>query len=408
MMSGNVGFRPAAWAVFGLLGMAFLGSADAAPLGIEDFSFEGPLGCSGAAIEQVGENHFRVTPGHAPEQPGWANMVQFTIVRNAKGNALRLDVVDEAATVYFFNDYFYSWSYDGKTWHPVHWEVGRKEKVKKDTLLFPTFTEDTVYVGHQAPMSYEDLAAMVTEWAQHADVTVHIIGQSLGGRNLYRIEIAAKEGAPREKRWVHYIANQHPGEHNAQWRIVGMVRWLLSDAGAGCRRRSICHFVPMMSPDAPSHGWYRVNAQGVDMNRSYRSEGANKDEQAHEAYIAQEDLEALMASSEPVTDLWSMHTWGGIVEPILHPGPEFNAERLWTAFRDVLERNDTHGLIKPLAAKESGPEDDPTYWTHGPHRQFGITAVLCEGAGEIFTQEENIESGAVIMQSLADFYAGTK
>ena len=380
----------------------------AAPLSIVDFSFEGPLGCSGARIEQAGENHFRVTPGHAPEHVGWANMVQFTILRNAKGNSHHLDVVYEPATSYLFNDYFYSWSYDGKAWHPVHWKVGREKKVKADTLHFPTFTEDRVHVGHQVPLSYEDLVAMAQEWAQHPDVTVHVLGQSLGGRNIYRIDIAAQDGIVRGDRWVHYIANQHPGEHNAQWRMVGMIRWLLSDAGADCRKRSICHFVPMTSPDAPSQGWYRVNAQGVDMNRSYFPDGADKEKQAHEAYIVQRDLEGLMASEAPVTDLWSMHTWGGIVEPILYAGPEMDSERPWTLLRDILKQNDTEGLVKTLAAKESGPQDDRTWWTHGPHQQFGFTTVLCEGAGAIYTKEQNLASGSVIMRSLAEYYSGTR
>ena len=394
--------------IFG--GIAVLGqmSVAAAPLRVEDFSFEDPLGCSGAQIEMVGENHFRVTPGHAPEHVGWANMIQFTILRNAAGNALRLEVVYPSATAYRFNDYFYSWSHDGKTWNPVQWEMGPKQKVKTNILLFPTFKEDRVYVGHQVPMSYEDLKAMVQEWEGHPDVTVHVLGQSLGERDIYRLEISAEGDIAPEDRWVHYVSNQHPGEHNAQWRIVGMIQWLLSDAGADCRQRSICHFVPMMSPDAPSKGWYRVNAQGVDMNRSYFPKGAKEGRQAHEPYIVQNDIEGLMRSESPVTDLWSMHTWGGIVEPILYAGREMKGERPWTLFRDILEKNDTNDLIKTLAAKKSNPKDNRTWWTHGPHQQFRITTVLCEGAGAIYTKEENIESGAVIMQSLAEYYAGTR
>jgi Zinc carboxypeptidase len=393
-----------------ILGALFLtGRVEAAPLSVDDFSFDGPLGCAGATIEHVGENHFQIVPGHAPTHPGWANMVQFTILRNAKGNALRIDVVDEAATSYMFNDYFYSWSYDGENWNPVHWAVGRKEKVKQDTLVFPAFTEDTVYVGHQVPISYEKLVTMMTAWEKHPHVTSHVIGQSLGKRNIYRLTVTDPDSPhPENVRWVHYFANQHPGEHNAQWRMAGMMDWLLSDAGADCRQRSICHFVFVTSPDAPSQGWYRVNAQGVDMNRSYYVDGADPDSQAHEACLVQSDLEKIMASDAPVTDLWSMHTWGGVVEPILHPGPEMTEERPWTLLRDIMDRNDPNDLVLPLAAKESTDNDNATQWTHGPHKQFGISAVLCEGAGNIYTKEENVASGVVLMKSLADYYGGTK
>jgi len=47
--------------------------------------------------------------------------------------------------------------------------------------------------------------------------------------------------------------------------------------------------------------------------------------QCHEAAIVQKDVEQMMASETPVTTLWSMHTWTGIIEPILIPGPEMAA-----------------------------------------------------------------------------------
>jgi len=162
-----------------------------------------------------------------------------------------------------------------------------------------------------------------------------------------------------------------------------------------------------MSPDAPSHGWYRVNAQGVDGNRSYFVGGADKDKQEHEAYIVQRDLEQLMASAAPVTDLWSMHTWGGIVEPILLPGPEMGtALPPWTELRDIIERNDPDHLVKPLATRDK--PGDSNHWNNGPHIQFGISTVLCEGAGEIITKEANTASGEVLMKSLAQYYTGVR
>jgi len=392
------------------LGMMLVraGEAESADLSAEDFCFAGPLGSEGAAIERAGVNHFKVTLGHAPGHPDWANMLQFRILQHAQGNAPRLEVFFFGGSRYRFNDYFNSWSYDGATWNPIHWESKQKDSAKGDTLQFPEFARDSVIVGHQVPLSYEMLTELVDEWRQHPCVTVHILGQSTGGRDIYRLTITDPCSAPpRSERWVHYVANQHPGEHNAQWRIVGMIQWLLRDAAANCRTRSIAHFVPMMSPDAPSRGWYRVCQGGVDMNRSYRVEGADRTWQPVEAYVVQKDIEALMASDTPITDLWSMHTWQGPVEPIVEPGPEMGTQvRSWEQLREIIEANDPKDLIKPLTAgRDSG---DTSYWTHGPHEQFGITTVLCEGAGSIYTQHENIESGAILMKSLTDYYQGLR
>lgn len=379
-----------------------------APLSPADFTFEGPLGSQGAMIAQKGENHFEVTLSHAPEKPDWSNKVQFTILQNAKGNDLQLDVSFPPGGSYHFNEYFYSYSYDGEQWYPVQWEKGREVSTTHDTLHFPEFEEDRVYVGHQVPFSYEDFLRYKAEWEQHPDVTAVNLGESLGGRDLWRLEVTAGESdVPRSKRWVHHVANQHPGECNSHWRIVGLVEWLLSDAGRDCRERMIFHVVPFTSPDAPSNGWYRVNAEGIDMNRSYFADGADPDKQAHEAYLVQKDLEAIMASEAPVTTVWSMHTWGGPVEPLIRPGPEIGtAVGTVEDFERILDANDPEGLIIPLKARTK--DVNPTYWTGGPHTQFGITGFLCEGAGALYHKKQNVESGRIIAKSLAAFYAGTR
>jgi hypothetical protein len=160
----------------------------------------------------------------------------------------------------------------------------------------------------------------------------------------------------------------------------------------------------MMSPDAPANGWYRVNQQGVDMNRSYSPKGANQATQAHEAWLWQRDLEGLMASDAPVTTIWAIHTWSGIVEPQIIPGPELQGPLgEWTALREAMAKADRLGLVEPLALARVGQYENTT-WTDGPHAQFGITAVLCEGGAVLQTRQLNEASGVAIIQALGSFY----
>ena len=396
---------------FGSVALLACAGAFGAPLTVDDFTFEGPLGSQGTTIEQIGENHFEVSLGHAPKHEDWNNKLQFTILRNARGNPLTLDVVFKTgrSAAYAFNEYSYSYSYDGEHWQPIHWENGKAESWQRDTLRFPPFEEDKVYVGHQVPMSYENVVEMVEKWRDNPCVTVHVVGKSLEGREIYRLELTAPDSPhPRARRWVHYFANQHPGEHNSQWRMVGMIDWLLGESGKDCLERSICHFILMTSPDAPSKGWYRVNGQGFDMNRTYKPAGADEATQAHEAYLAQRDLETLMASDTPPTTAWSMHTWGGGVDPRIVPGPELGTQLgTWEDFAATLDRNDPNGLVEIMQLMPC-EEDKGSQWTQGTHLQFGITSVLCEGAGAILTKEDNLASGAVLMQSIAEHYSGTK
>lgn len=374
-------------------------------LSLADFSLDGEYGSQGAVLEHIGVNHFRMTLGTAPNRPTWTNKPQFIIRRHAKGNRLRMDIVAPVAGggQYPMNEYRYSWSHDNEHWQPIGWETDSSER---SYFLFPEFTEDAVYFGHQVPLSYEKLERMIGEWRTHPYVTVHPLGVSLGGRTVYRLEITAPAGPyARSERWGHYMINTHPGEHNAQWRMIGMVDWLLHDPQAGSfLERTVCHFVIMMCPDGPSNGWYRVNAQGVDMNRSYSLPAADHRSQAHEAYMCQRDLERLTASDTPVTSIWNMHTWGGAVEQILYPGPEFSGPLgEWTALRDCIGKHDPEHLVKTMVpAKE--PLGMAEGWNGGPQRQFGVTGVLCEGGGSLLTKAENAAAGKAIIRGIADYY----
>ncbi len=383
-------------------------TARAGELTAADFKFDGPLGCQGARAEKLGPDHFKIILGHAPEHPDWCNMLYFEIVRNAKGRKLRVDVEFPGGDAYRFNHNSATWSYDAENWRAIAWCNPDEPSKLGDSLLFPEFTEDRIHFGAQVPMSYENVVALMGKWAQHPHATVHVLGKSLGGRNLYRLMVTDPTSPhPAAARWVHWIGNQHPGEHNSQWRMAGMVDWLLSADGADCRRRSICHFVFMTSPDGPSHGWYRVNGQGVDMNRSYFSAGADPEKQAHEACVVQQDLEALMASEAPPVTVWSMHTWSGPVEPIMLCGPEINsAVGPWKQLRKILLDNAPEDVIEPLKVHDKPGKG--VCWNNGPHIQFGVTNVLCEGSGTWTSKQRSLDAGAALMKSLAQFYRGTR
>jgi hypothetical protein len=227
---------------------------------------------------------------------------------------------------------------------------------------------------------------------------------------------------------VHYFANQHPGEFNSMWRMVGMIDWLLGPAGADARRRFTCHFILMMSPDGIAAGWHRTNRQGIDMNRSYAREGADP-RQGHEPYLWQKDLESILASRCPATSIWSMHTWPGAADPSMNPGPETdNLVGPASQFAEILTRLDPNrALVKPLKfgqkmrprskpwAPPASQPVDPNKpfrsggaWGSGPGAQFGVTNLLCEGGADLYTKKQNLDSGVVLIRALAEYYRGTK
>ena len=399
-----------------VLFVCLLPTLKAGELTVEDFRFDGPLGSKGATIEKLGPEHFHVTLSQAPGHPEWSNMLQFTILRNAKGKRLRIGCTvrgmkksSSGTNETSGMRCFVSWSYDGKNWTPLRRSTIKENGKKITTLIFPKFTQDRVFVGGEVPMSYEDHVGLLRHWEKHPHATLHEIGESLGGRTMYRLTVTDPEShVPEARRWVHHAVNQHCYEYNAMWRIAGMIDWLLSEEGADCRRRHICHFVVTMNVDGPTAGYARVNAQGIDLNRSYHPDGANPKTQAHESYVVQKDMEALAEAGPPFTTTWSMHTWAGDqIEMLLRPGAEMGGlfgppEAFWK----VVKKNDPRDSFKSQTVLDSKP--NPSHWCSGTHLQFGASAFCCEGAGDIMTKEENLYTGEVLMKSLDQYYRGTR
>ena len=71
-----------------------------------------------------------------------------------------------------------------------------------------------------------------------------------------------------------------------------------------------------------------------------------------------------------------------------------------------MQENDPQRLIKPLAVRAKPGSGG--HWNNGPHIQFGITSVLCEGSGDWTSKQRSLDAGAALMKSLADYDHGTR
>ncbi len=377
-------------------------------LTVQNFRFDGEYGSEGAEIERLGKNHFRIQVSKVPKNQSWTNMVQFIIDKNAKGNSLRIDIGGHTNETGLRK--FVSWSHDQENWSPVLRETREHEGVKTTSLIFPEFKEDIVYVGGEVPLSYEHCVRLLKKYEKHPHATLISIGKSLRGRDLYRLTITDPESpVPVEKRWAHHFVNLHCYEYNAQWRMIGMIDWLLSEEAVDSRQRHVWHFVVQMNVDGASAGFGRVNSQGIDLNRSYSHKGSNSQTQAYEAFLVQRDLEDLVASDTSITTACEMHTWDGPkVDPMMRPGKDMAARgKDWTGIREALKKYDSRNQFSSMIKL---PEDQlsPTHWCSGTFMQFGVTAVCFEGGGDIYHLSETLHTGKVIVQAYTDFYSGTR
>jgi hypothetical protein len=217
------------------------------------FHFDRELGSEGATATRISEHawhiHLAASPYH-DGPPRWVNRCQFHLETGGGLHApIEVTVERPEDTRYWFNEYALSLSDDGgETWSPLRWESGERGRTQ-DRFILPPSDADVLIIGNQVPMSGQRVATLNAAWARHPDVTRTVIGQSREGRPIERLTIAASGGRPLKERCVHYVANHHPGEGNACWRIVGWVRWLLSEEARRVRQNAVFHILLMASPD---------------------------------------------------------------------------------------------------------------------------------------------------------------
>lgn len=369
-----------------------------------DFSFSPPYGSSGTAVRAIGEDHFRVDIGITPAHPEWRNILQFTILQNARGRRLRLDVDFDydRDKMHPFNGCFLSFSYDEIAWRPLFWTYGdsRDGWNNPHNLIFPEFRQDRVFVGNQVPFVLETLERLLPRWTASPHARVSELGRSVQGRAIYKITIADFANLSARPR-AHYFKNEHGGEGCARWRMAGIVDWLLSEQAADFRRSNVCHLVILSNPDGPANGWHRVNADGIDQNRTFLVGGPDKKAQPIEQYVCQRDLETVAADSAcPLETFWSFHTWRGPGEVMVRPGRTVED---WTVVRDALLDLDEFGLFEPM--HDFRPKFQmESMWNEGVHDRLGITTFLSEGGTTHFTKDQCTTAGRTLIQSLDMYY----
>lgn len=101
-------------------------------------------------------------------------------------------------------------------------------------------------------------------------------GRSLEGRDIQLLRIGGQTGALR-KLWI--IAQQHPGEHMAEWFMEGLIERLQNPQDAdvvALLREAEFYLVPNMNPDGAYRGHLRTNYAGQDLNRAWQSASSER------------------------------------------------------------------------------------------------------------------------------------
>ncbi|WP_341958066.1 M14-type cytosolic carboxypeptidase [Pseudomonas sp. RC10] len=173
-------------------------------------------------------------------------------------------------------------SYDQKTWFRIPSQFDGK------ALNFELSPEQPqIWFAYFEPYSRERHDGLIDQALNKAGTELLATGKSVEGRDIPLLRKG--DGAPgKRKIWI--IAQQHPGEHMAEWFMEGIIERLQENDPEleALLASADLYLIPHMNPDGSFHGHLRTNAQGKDLNRAWQDSTA---ELSPEVYFAREQME---------------------------------------------------------------------------------------------------------------------
>ena len=150
-----------------------------------------------------------------------------------------------------------------------------------------TPSQAQMWFAYFEPYSRERHDLLIDRALGPAGMQLLAVGKSVEGRDVPLLRKG--NGAPgKRKLWM--IAQQHPGEHMAQWFIDGVIERMQQDDDpqmAELLAGADLYLMPNMNPDGAFHGHLRTNARGKDLNRAWQDSSA---EHSPEVFFAQQQM----------------------------------------------------------------------------------------------------------------------
>ncbi len=158
-------------------------------------------------------------------------------------------------------------SRDGVTWQNANHFLAETHPLGREVHLKVPVDGQPLWIAGQELLSTSEVSQWATDLTRRPCVSRQVIGKSVEGRELHRIDISE---ATRPD-YVFIIARQHPPEVSG---AIGMMHFVDAIAGDSelsrlYRQRYCTVVIPTVNPDGVAHGHWRANAAGVDLNRDW-------------------------------------------------------------------------------------------------------------------------------------------
>ena len=176
-------------------------------------------------------------------------------------------------------------SYDQRTWFRV------PSRFAEGALNFDIEPQQAqIWFAYFEPYSRTRHEQLIADAQRLACAELLATGRSIEGRAIELLRISRNPQASR-KIWL--IAQQHPGEHMAEWFMEGLIERLQQTDDAelsALLELADLYIVPNMNPDGAYRGHLRTNYAGRDLNRAWQSAS---EADSPEVYFVQQQMRAV-------------------------------------------------------------------------------------------------------------------
>ena len=208
------------------------------------------------------------------------------------------------------------------------------------SVLFDlTLDGASLHIAAQPPYTLQDYAALEERWSGRW----RTFGHSVEGRAL-RARVIPPLGE--DEGWALFLGRQHPPEIPGAWAFEAFVEEALRLRENGALRSGLI-IIPLLNPDGVEAGFWRLNANGADLNRDWR------DRSQPEVQAVYDLLDTLSLESGDLELMVDFHTT--VAERIYLPQPEELPGEVNARLEAWLTAMETDGLFDRLEPRRTNP-----------------------------------------------------
>ena len=361
-------------------------------------------------IMEVAPNHF--TCEMKPESPSTFRYPDhhgywfFLKVENAQGKEITIDITNCDWMPSHWKHYKPVLTYsDPNSINGHRWEKIINTTRFKNTFRFShEYLESVAWVALRYPYTYTYYQEYLETIRNNPFIEIESIFRTREGRNLNVVTITDRKVAMSQKKTLIIYAREHGIEQEGSWVCQGIINFLLSESpeAAILKREATFLIIPMLAPDAASHGRCTDPYTGGLISCDFIQNNVDKMKMDEPKAIWRK-IKEIVEGGNPIDICISLHS------------PHGWEENIWANIHDSIRRKEGKRLSKAIFAQCNGfTKRGPEYrWGRFslPGRcaiEFGSIAMLLEinqHAKKSFLSIEDLKiMGRAICNGIYEYY----